>query len=37
LELIKQKIVVVKQAQVFGDIEIIRCMDEVKPVSGQNG
>jgi segregation and condensation protein A len=37
LELIKQKVVVVKQSQAFADIEVIRCMDEVKPVSEGNG
>ena len=31
LELIKQKIVVIKQLQAFGDIEIIRCTDEINP------
>ena len=37
LELIKQKVVVIKQLQPFGDIEIIRCTDEIKPVSEGNG
>ena len=33
LELIKQKVVVIKQLQEFGDIEILRCSEEIKPVS----
>ena len=37
LELIKQKVVVIKQLQAFGDIEIIRCSEEIKPVSEGNG
>jgi segregation and condensation protein A len=37
LELIKQKVVIVKQSHVFGDIEVIRCTEEIKPVSEQNG
>jgi len=31
LELIKQKVVVVKQAHAFGDIEVFRCAEEIRP------
>lgn len=37
LELMKQKVVVVKQAHDFGDIEVFRCADEIKPVGESNG
>ena len=37
LELIKQKVAVVKQAQPFSDIEIFRCIEEIKPAGGNNG
>ena len=37
LELIKQKVVIVKQAQPFGDIEVFRCNEEIRPVGGNNG
>ncbi|MDP2929085.1 MAG: segregation/condensation protein A [Candidatus Omnitrophota bacterium] len=37
LELIRIKAVVIKQAIVFGDIEIIRCVEEIKPTGEGNG
>ena len=37
LELIRLKAVVIQQAVVFGDIEIIRCVEEVKPMGESNG
>ena len=37
LELIRLKAVVIQQAVVFGDIEIIRCVEEIKPTGGNNG
>lgn len=37
LELIKQKVAVVKQAHPFGDIEVFRCAEEIKPVGEGNG
>lgn len=37
LELIKQKVVVVKQTRAFGDIEVFRCAEEIKPAGGNNG
>jgi segregation and condensation protein A len=33
LELIRLKAVVIKQAVVFGDIEIIRCVEEIRPIN----
>lgn len=36
LELIRLKTVVVKQAQPFSDIEVIRCAEEIKPVNENN-
>ena len=37
LELIRVKAVAIKQAVVFGDIEIIRCAEEIKPTGDSNG
>ncbi|MCX5667623.1 MAG: segregation/condensation protein A [Candidatus Omnitrophica bacterium] len=37
LELIRLKAVVIQQAVVFGDIEITRCAEEIKPIGGGNG
>jgi len=37
LELIRLKAVIIQQAIVFGDIEIIRCVEEIKPIGGSNG
>lgn len=37
LELIRLKTVIVRQEQPFGDIEIIRCAEAIKPVSESNG
>ena len=37
LELIRLKTVVIKQQHPFGDIEVIRCLEEIKPVGESNG
>lgn len=37
LELIKMKTVIVSQPQDFGDIEILRCVEEIKPAGDKNG